>query len=80
MRPEYSQAASQPNREQSQFVAIFIPIMLASVAFFIVIERPCMDKDWPSKLTARSAAEAGSPAIGRPFGPIPRLTSGDIRC
>ena len=26
------------------------PILLVSIAFFLLLERPCMDKTWPQKL------------------------------
>ena len=33
---------------------VFVPaILLFSTGFYLLIERPCMDKDWPRKLTAR---------------------------
>ncbi len=33
-----------------QFIIILTSIMLASALFYIVIERPCMDQNWPKKL------------------------------
>jgi len=29
------------------------PVLLISVVYFALIERPCMERDWPQKLTAR---------------------------
>jgi hypothetical protein len=26
--------------------------MIASIIFYLLIEKPCMDKDWPQKLIA----------------------------
>ena len=31
-------------------VIILSSILLVSVVFFMLIERPCMDKNWPTKL------------------------------
>jgi peptidoglycan/LPS O-acetylase OafA/YrhL len=36
-----------------QLLLIVPLILLASAVFFVVIERPCMQRDWPRKLTAR---------------------------
>ncbi len=30
-----------------------IPVMAASVVFFLIVEKPCMRKDWPQRLWAR---------------------------
>lgn len=38
---------------------ILVPIvLLASTVFFVVIERPCMRKDWPSRLAAAVRLES----------------------
>lgn len=45
-----------------QLVVTMVPVLLVSLAFYLLIERPCMDPNWPSKLwhwaTGRSPAEA----------------------
>jgi peptidoglycan/LPS O-acetylase OafA/YrhL len=33
-----------------QLIVIGVPILLSSVAFFMLVERPCMDPHWPGKL------------------------------
>ncbi len=33
-----------------QLIVTGVPVMLVSVGFFVLIERPCMDPNWPSKL------------------------------
>ncbi|MGH2904554.1 MAG: hypothetical protein ACRDK7_13375, partial [Solirubrobacteraceae bacterium] len=33
-----------------QLVVMGIPILLCSILYYKLIERPCMDPDWPSKL------------------------------
>lgn len=45
-----------------QLVVTIIPVLLVSLVFYLLIERPCMDPNWPSRLwhwaTGRSPAEA----------------------
>ncbi|MGC1422311.1 MAG: acyltransferase [Terracidiphilus sp.] len=45
-----------------QLLVTGIPVMLISLAFYLLIERPCMDPNWPSRfwhwITGRSPAEA----------------------
>lgn len=45
-----------------QLVVTIVPVLLVSLAFYLLIERPCMDPNWPSRLwhwaTGRSPAEA----------------------
>ena len=43
-----------------QFVALGIPILLLSAAFYLLVERPCMDPDWPSKLWHRVTGRSGN--------------------
>lgn len=50
--------------------ALFVPLLLAaSAVFFAFVERPCMDKHWPTRLMnwlrARRPALGGSPAWSR---------------
>jgi peptidoglycan/LPS O-acetylase OafA/YrhL len=33
-----------------QLLVILPIVLLASTIFFVLIEKPCMDKDWPKKL------------------------------
>jgi peptidoglycan/LPS O-acetylase OafA/YrhL len=33
-----------------QILVVGVPILLFSVAFFMLVERPCMDPNWPGKL------------------------------
>ena len=44
-----------------QLVVMGIPILLLSALYYWLVERPCMDPDWPSKLwhwaTGRSGDE-----------------------
>lgn len=44
-----------------QLIAMGIPILFFSILYYLLIERPCMDPDWPSKLwhwiTGRSGDE-----------------------
>lgn len=35
-----------------QFVVIIPIVLMVSAVYFVLIERPCMDKDWPRKLVA----------------------------
>jgi peptidoglycan/LPS O-acetylase OafA/YrhL len=39
-----------------QFLVIIPVVLVASAVFFALIERPCMDKDWPTKAYARVKA------------------------
>jgi peptidoglycan/LPS O-acetylase OafA/YrhL len=39
-----------------QMLLILPVVLLVSAVFFVTIERPCMDKDWPSKLKAKLTA------------------------
>jgi peptidoglycan/LPS O-acetylase OafA/YrhL len=55
-----------------QSSALLVPILIASAAFFVVIERPCMDKDWPSKLATRLRG-GGQVASPSPAPPGPSL-------
>jgi hypothetical protein len=41
--------------------AVFV-VMLVSCAYFVLVERPCMQKDWPQRAWAR--------LTGRPTGSI----------
>ena len=41
---------------------VMVPlIVVVSTVFFVLIERPCMDKNWPVKLRARFSGRAGRP-------------------
>jgi peptidoglycan/LPS O-acetylase OafA/YrhL len=43
-------------------ILIFIPLLLAAGAvFFVLIERPCMDKRWPQKLLAFLSGKREAP-------------------
>ena len=33
-------------------------VLLASAAFFVLVERPCMVKDWPARLARRVSGRA----------------------
>jgi peptidoglycan/LPS O-acetylase OafA/YrhL len=52
-----------------QSILIWPAILLSCGAFFLLIERPCMDRDWPKKLWSRvravtsSARPASSPKV-----------------
>ncbi len=45
-----------------QLLVTALPVLLISLAFYLLIERPCMDPNWPSRfwhwISGRSAAEA----------------------
>lgn len=45
-----------------QLVVTLVPVLLISLAFYLLIERPCMDPNWPSRfwhwITGRNPAEA----------------------
>ncbi len=47
-----------------QLLVTGVPTILLCVAFFVLIERPCMDPDWPAhlyhRLTGRNPAEAAA--------------------
>jgi peptidoglycan/LPS O-acetylase OafA/YrhL len=47
-----------------QALAVLPVVLLVSTAFFVVVERPCMDRDWPRKVRDRigSLRRAGRPA------------------
>lgn len=55
--------ASFPVNLAIQLIVTGIPSVLLCVLFFVLIERPCMDPNWPSKawrrLTGKSAREVG---------------------
>lgn len=36
-----------------QLLLLSVPILLVGGAFFVLVERPCMDPRWPQKLWAR---------------------------
>ena len=36
-----------------QLIVLGVPVVLLCTLFFVLIERPCMDPDWPSKLWRR---------------------------
>jgi hypothetical protein len=39
-------------------IIIAVPIMLVvTTAFYLLVERPCMDKDWPKKLFKKLSNE-----------------------
>jgi peptidoglycan/LPS O-acetylase OafA/YrhL len=42
-----------------QLVAMGIPVLLLSAAYYMLIERPCMDPDWPSKLWHKLTGRSG---------------------
>ena len=42
-----------------QLVVVGLPVLLASVIFFVLVERPCMDPDWPSHLWQRVSGRRG---------------------
>jgi len=51
-------------------LAVFLPILaIACAAYFLLIERPCMDKNWPQKLMAKLRSkpkvELAEPATAR---------------
>jgi len=45
-----------------QLLVTALPVLMISLAFYLLIERPCMDPNWPSRfwhwISGRSAAEA----------------------
>ena len=45
-----------------QLLVTALPVMVISLVFYLLIERPCMDPNWPSRfwhwISGRSAAEA----------------------
>ena len=42
-----------------QVLVTGLPVLLLCTAFFVLIERPCMDPDWPSKLWHRLTGRSG---------------------
>ena len=42
-----------------QLVVTGIPILLVSMLYYLLVERPCMDPDWPSKLWHRLTGRSG---------------------
>ena len=42
-----------------QVLVTGIPAMIPCIAFFILVERPCMDPDWPSKLWHKLTGRSG---------------------
>jgi hypothetical protein len=42
-----------------QLVIMGVPIVLASALFYMFVERPCMDPDWPSKVWNRVTGRSG---------------------
>jgi peptidoglycan/LPS O-acetylase OafA/YrhL len=46
-------SASFPVNFLIQLVVLGMPILLLCTVYFLLIERPCMDPDWPSKLWVR---------------------------
>jgi peptidoglycan/LPS O-acetylase OafA/YrhL len=38
-----------------QLLLLAVPVFLVSSAFYLIVERPCMEPDWPSKLRRRLA-------------------------
>ena len=54
-------------------------VLLAGVAYFRLVERPCMEPDWPERLRARIGARTRRPraiAVGHPMGPVHSATPG----
>jgi peptidoglycan/LPS O-acetylase OafA/YrhL len=45
-----------------QLLVTGVPVMAISLAFYLLIERPCMDPNWPSRfwhwITGRNGSEA----------------------
>jgi peptidoglycan/LPS O-acetylase OafA/YrhL len=42
-----------------QLVIMGVPILLTSALFYMLVERPCMDPDWPSKLWHKVTGRSG---------------------
>ena len=53
-----------------QWVLLLPPVLLGSVAYFLLIERPCMDPRWPHKLLQRLVGLSGGNSFGTPVGPV----------
>jgi peptidoglycan/LPS O-acetylase OafA/YrhL len=43
-----------------QLVVTCAPILLVSVLYYLLVERPCMDPDWPSKLWHKITGRSGN--------------------
>ena len=43
-----------------QLVVTGVPILLVSMLYYMLVERPCMDPDWPSKLWHRGTGRSGN--------------------
>jgi peptidoglycan/LPS O-acetylase OafA/YrhL len=67
-----------------QTTLLLPPLLLVSTLYFVVIERPCMERDWPERLVRNMAALRQqtflkwflrlSPALSKPG--TPRVSSG----
>ena len=55
-----------------QCVVTMIPVLLCCAVFYLLVERPCMDPDWPAKLwqkvTGRHECGGGVAGYGGDFG------------
>jgi peptidoglycan/LPS O-acetylase OafA/YrhL len=50
-----------------ELLAMVIPVLLVvSTAFYLLVERPCMERDWPSRLRGRIGGLLGSRSITLP--------------
>jgi len=55
-------AASFPVNLAIQMVVTVLPAVVLCAVFFVLVERPCMDPDWPSKLWHRLTGRPGREA------------------
>ena len=61
------------------FALTLVPCsFMAGLMFYVVIERPCMDPDWPRKLRAMGHSLLRSRALGHPQKPLARALVLDL--
>ncbi len=46
-----------------QLLVTAVPVLLVSLGFYLLIERPCMDPNWPSRLWHRLTGRSGDEAM-----------------
>ena len=53
-----------------QLIVTGVPILLLCTVFYMLVERPCMDPDWPSKLWHRLSGRSGNEVLALDAGGI----------
>jgi peptidoglycan/LPS O-acetylase OafA/YrhL len=53
-----------------QLLVTAVPVLLVSLVFYLLIERPCMDPNWPSRLWHRLTGRSGDEALAFDSGGI----------